>query len=70
MPIPIDGLLAGVVAVRDGHLRSGGDVELEDGDGGSRVLPSAGIRPGSESPTAPYLFISSSLRVCPLLLSR
>ena len=51
------------------HLRSGGDVELEDGDGGCRVLPSAGIRPGRESPTAPYLFISSSLRVCPLSLS-
>ena len=34
----VDGLLVGVVTVRDGHLRSGGDVELEDGDGASRVL--------------------------------
>jgi hypothetical protein len=37
MPIPTDGLLVGVVTVRDGHLRSGGEVELEDGDGGCRV---------------------------------
>ena len=26
------------MTVRGGHLRSGGDVELEDGDGASRVL--------------------------------
>ena len=58
----VEGLLVGVVTVRDGHLRSGGDVELEDGDGGPESLPSAGIRPGNESPTAQSL----SLRVCPL----
>jgi hypothetical protein len=45
----VDGLLVGVVAVGDGHLGSGGDVELEHGDGSCRVFAfgwdSAGIRP-------------------------
>jgi hypothetical protein len=34
----VDGLLVGVVAVGDGDFGSGGDVELEDGDGASGVL--------------------------------
>ena len=34
----VDGFLVGVVAVGDGHFGSGGDVELEDGDGACGVL--------------------------------
>jgi hypothetical protein len=50
----VDGLLVGVVAVGDGHLRSGGDVELEDGDGASGVL--ALDQKANRQLANPYLF--------------
>jgi hypothetical protein len=43
----VDGLLVGVVAVGDGDFGCGGDVELEDGDGATRVLLSTRKRIGN-----------------------
>jgi hypothetical protein len=50
----VDGLLVGVVAVGDGHFGSGGDVELEDGDGASGVL--AFYQEANRQLPQPYLF--------------
>ena len=58
----VDGLLVGVVAVGDGDFGSGGDVELEDGDGATGVL--AFDQETNCQLPHPYLFASAGCHVC------